>query len=54
MSFNVNEAVALRCSVNQVVLKISQNSQAFSDLQQVTPVQVFSYEFCEVFKNAYC
>ena len=61
------EAVAKRCSVKRVLLKISQDSQEntcarFSFLIQVqasacnfikkeTQAQVFSCEFCEIFKN---
>ena len=42
------EAVVQRCSVKTVFLKSSQNSQEI-----MTLAQVFSCEFCEVFKNTY-
>ena len=61
------EAVTRRCSVKKVFLKISQNSQentrarvsfliklqaeACNLIKKETLAQVFSCEFCEIFKN---
>ena len=58
-----------RCSVKKVLLKISQNSQentctraffliklqasAYSFIKKEILAQVFSYEFCEIFKNTF-
>ena len=63
------EAVARRCSVKEVFLKMSQNSQEntcvrVSSLIKLQPktwnvtkketlAQVFSFEFCEIFWNTY-
>ena len=55
------EAVAQRCSVNKVLLEISQNSQenicarvSFSiKLQKEALAQVLSCEFCEISKNTF-
>ena len=47
---SLKEAVARRCSVKKVFLKISQNSQ---ENKKETLAQVFSCEFCEIFKNAF-
>ena len=63
------EAVAQRCSVKRVFLKISQNSQentcatfsfvikfqaeAYNFNKKDTLEQVFSSEFCEISKNAF-
>ena len=48
------------CSLKKVFLKISQNSQenncdkdCFLIKLQATLAQVFSYEFCEIFKNTF-
>ena len=41
---NISEAVARRCSLKTVFLKMSQNSKE-------SPTQVFSCKFCEIFKN---
>ena len=50
------EAVAQRCSVKKVFLEISQNSQEntcnFNNKETLT--QVFSCEFCEIYKNTFC
>ena len=52
----IPEAVAQRCSVKKVFLKISQNSKentkAFNVINE-TLAQVFSCEFCELFKNTF-
>ena len=40
------QAVARRCSVKMVFLKILQNSKE-------TPTQVFSFKFCEIIKNTF-
>ena len=48
------EAVVWRCSVKKVFLEISQNSQlpkACNFIKKGTLAQVFSCEFCEIFKN---
>ena len=53
------EAVFQGCSVNTVFLKISQNSQentcasSCSITKKETLTQVFSCEFCEIFKSTY-
>ena len=63
------EAVIQRCSVKKVFLKISQNSQentcarasflikllaeACNFIKKEALAQVFSCEFCEIFKNTY-
>ena len=63
------EAVARRCSVKKVLLKISQNSQenncvriffliklqaeAYNFIKKGTLTQVFYYEFWEIFKNTF-
>ena len=58
-----SEAVAQRCPVKKVFLKISQNSQENScarfyclvklqTLPRETLARVFSYEFCKIFKNS--
>ena len=63
------EAVARRCFVKKVFLKISQNSQentcarvsfliksqaeACNFIKKETMAQVFSYEFCEISKNTF-
>ena len=55
-----SEAVVRRCSVNKVFLKISENSQentctrvSFLNFIQLTLAQVFSFKFCEIFKNTF-
>ena len=50
------EGVVQRCSVKKMFIEISQKSQEntcvrVSFLMKMTPAQVFSYEFCEMFKN---
>ena len=63
------EAVSRRCSVKKVFLEISQNSQkntcarvsfliklqteACNFIKKATLGQVFSLEFCEIFKNTF-
>ena len=57
----VPEAVAPRFSVKNVLFKILQNSQKnacvrvcfnkVADLKKTPPIQVFSCEICEIFKN---
>ena len=51
--FQGTETVARRCSVEKVILEISQNSQENSSaslfLKKETLAQVFSCEFCEIF-----
>ena len=53
----VLEAVARRCSVKKVFLKISQNSQentcARASFLIKSLAQVFSCEFCEISKNTF-
>ena len=56
----ITEAVAQKCSVKKVFLEISQNSQHLYQSSQAcifikkeTLAQVFSYEFCEISKNAF-
>ena len=44
-----SEVVSRRCSAKMVFLKISQNSQE----NKGTLAQVFSCEFCEIFKNTF-
>ena len=61
--FNIGaKAVAQRCSVKKVFLKISQNSQEntcardsvlINFIKKETLVQVFSCEFCEIFKTPF-
>ena len=61
--FNIEaKAVAQRCSVKKVFLKISQNSQEntcardsvlINFIKKETLVQVFSCEFCEIFKTPF-
>ena len=50
-----SEAVAQRCSVKKVLLKISPNSQETPVqnlfFQKETLAQLFSYEFCEISKT---
>ena len=55
-----SEAVVRRCSVNKVFLKISENSQentctrvSFLNFIQLALAQVFSFKFCEIFKNTF-
>ena len=55
-----SEAVVRRCSVNKVFLKISENSQentctrvSFLNFIQLTLAHVFSFKFCEIFKNTF-
>ena len=57
-----SEAVARRCSVKKMFLKISQNSQestcvgvawACNFIKKETPTLVLSFEFCEIFKNTF-
>ena len=59
------EAVTGRCCVEKLPFKISQNSQDntcarvsilikslfYNFIKKETPTQVFSCEFCEIFKN---
>ena len=52
----VSEAVVRSCSVKKAFLEISQNSQEsacarVSFLKNETLAQVFSCEFCKIFKN---
>ena len=63
------EAVAQRCSIKKVFLEFSQNSQentcarvpfliklqvsSCNFIKKETPGQVFSCEFCEIFKNTF-
>ena len=56
------EAVAQRCSVKNVFLEISQNSQEDTCarvsflknfIKKESLAQVFSYEFCEISKNTF-
>ena len=58
----LSEAVVQRCSVKQVLLKISQNSREntcarvsflINFIKKEALVQFFSCEFCEIFKNNY-
>ena len=65
----MTEAATKRCSVNKLFLKILQNSQKntfvrvsfFNEVSGLRPAtllkktlaQVFSYEFCEIFKNTF-
>ena len=60
----MSEAVIQRCSVKKVFLEISQNShekhlhqsllpEACNFIKKETRAQVFSSEFCEIFKNTY-
>ena len=57
--FTNSEAVARRCSVKKMFVKISQNSQentctrAFFNKIEETLAQVFSYEFWEISKNTF-
>ena len=49
-------AVTRRCSVKKVFLKISQNSPAprpETFIQEDILAQVFSCEFCKIFKNTF-
>ena len=60
-----SETVVQRCSVKKMFLKISQNSQentcvgicyspnACNFIKRETSTQVFSWEFCETFKNIF-
>ena len=66
---NLSEAAVCRCSSKQVFLKISQCSQKISVFESLfnkagtlktcvfikkeIPTQVFSYEYCEIFKNSF-
>ena len=52
------EAIAQRCSVNKLLLEISQNSQEntcarVSFLIKLTLAQEFSFKFCEISKNTF-
>ena len=62
------EAATRRCSVKKVLLKLSHNSQkntwcvgvffliksqACNFIKKESLTQVFSYEFCEIFKNTF-
>ena len=57
----VTEAVTWRCFVKKVFLQISQNLQEntcarvffLNFVKKEAPVQVFSCEFCESFKNTF-
>ena len=61
----VTEAVAMRCSIKKVFLKMLENSQgntcvgvsflpqAWNFMKKETPTHVFSCEFCEIFKNTF-
>ena len=67
MLLKVLEAVAQRCSVKEVFLQISQNSQentcarvsflrkpqACNFIKKETLAQVFSCEFCKISKNTF-
>ena len=49
-------AVTRRCSVEKVFLKISQNSPVLRPetfIQEDILAQVFSCEFCKIFKNTF-
>ena len=56
-----SEAVAERCTVKKVLLKISKKSQestcvkvsSLVIIKKETPVQMFSSEFCKVFKKPF-
>ena len=66
---NLSEAAVCRCSSKQVFLKISQYSQKISVFESLfnkagtlitcvfikkeIPTQVFSCEYCEIFKNSF-
>ena len=68
-SKNIAEAVFWRRFLKKVFLEISQNSQentwarvsfliklqalAYNVIKKETITQVFSYEFCEIFKNTF-
>ena len=45
------EAVVQRCSVKKLLLKFAQHSQENTCVG--APIQMFSYEFCKIFKNTY-
>ena len=49
------EAVALRCSIERMFLEISKNSQENTCARVSFEIlaQVFSCEFCEIFKNTF-
>ena len=49
------QTVVRRCSVKKVFLKISQNAglSSATSLKKETLAQVFSCEFCEIFKNSF-
>ena len=64
----MSEAVTRSCSVKKVFLKVSQNSQkntcarvsfliklqtSGNFIEKEALEQVLSYEFCEIFKNAF-
>ena len=48
----MTEAVAKSCSAKKLFLKIA-TTHSPKIYQKETPAQVFSFEFCETFKNAY-
>ena len=50
------EAVAQTCFVNKVVLKfrkIHRKKPMIESLKEQTLAQVFSFEFCEIYKNIF-
>ena len=49
----VIEAVVQRCSVKKEFLEILQNSQENNFIKKETLAQVFSCEFCKIFKNTF-
>ena len=42
-----------RCSIKKVFLRISQNAEACNFIKKEALAQVFSCEFCEIFKNTF-
>ena len=60
---NTSRSSVCRCSSNQVFLKISQTSQestcealrlkACNVIKKKSPIQVFSFEVCKIFKNTF-
>ena len=51
--FQLTEAVLRRCSVKKVFLNISQSPDACNFIKKETLTQVFSCEFCEIFRNTF-
>ena len=52
-SHKKSEAVARRCSVKKMFLKILQNLQENTFIKKDTLAQVFSSEFCELFNSTF-